>query len=85
MIRFSKEKQGLFTAIKIRMASIPKRVDFIIYGASGFTGQFVVKEVAVKAQKDKQLTWAVSGRSQSKLTSTLKSVEKQTGTRNLIN
>uniref|UniRef100_UPI00398E51B1 saccharopine dehydrogenase a, tandem duplicate 1 n=1 Tax=Pristiophorus japonicus TaxID=55135 RepID=UPI00398E51B1 len=44
--------------------------DLIVFGASGFTGQFVVEEVArVAAEADapRPLTWAVAGRSLSKL------------------
>ena len=54
-----------------------KKLDFVVYGASGFTGQFVVKEVARKANSDKHLTWAVAGRSRAKLVSCLKSAEAE--------
>ena len=40
--------------------------DFIIYGASGFTGQFVVEELA-RVTKDKEYKWAVAGRNETKL------------------
>lgn len=56
------------------------RKDFVVYGASGYTGQFVVNEVARKAAKEKSLTWAVAGRSSSKLSHALKSGEAETGT-----
>lgn len=54
------------------------RLDFVIYGASGFTGQYVLKEVARKAQTTK-LSWAVAGRSTGKLATALKAAEKELG------
>ena len=43
--------------------------DIVIFGATGFTGQFVVEELAqVLASPDApNLTWAVAGRNQGKL------------------
>ena len=43
--------------------------DIVIFGATGFTGQFVVEEFAqVLAQKGApKLTWAVAGRNEGKL------------------
>lgn len=56
-----------------------KKVDFIIYGASGYTGQYVVREVARKSQTDKELRWAVAGRSKSKLQDSLRSAAEELG------
>ena len=41
----------------------------VIFGATGFTGQFVVEEVARTAAEGPKgsLTWAVAGRSRQKL------------------
>lgn len=41
----------------------------VIFGASGFTGQFVVEEVARTVSEDPKgnLKWAVAGRSRHKL------------------
>ena len=43
--------------------------DIVIFGATGFTGQFVVEELAlVLASTDTpKLTWAVAGRNEAKL------------------
>ena len=43
--------------------------DIVIFGATGFTGQFVVEELAlVLAVPDApKLTWAVAGRNEGKL------------------
>ena len=40
--------------------------DFVIFGASGFTGQFVVKEVQRIAQRE-NIKWAIAGRNKKKL------------------
>jgi short subunit dehydrogenase-like uncharacterized protein len=45
---------------------MPKRLyDLVIFGASGFTGEFIEKEWA-RIEK-KGLKWAIAGRSASKL------------------
>ena len=62
------------------MASEKK--DFVIYGASGYTGQYVLKEVARKAQIDSKLSWAVAGRSRAKLMTCLKATERELGNNN---
>ena len=43
----------------------------IIFGATGFTGQFVVEEVA-RCAADSSLKWAVAGRSRQRLEEVLK-------------
>ncbi len=52
--------------------------DFIIYGASGFTGQFVTEELA-RVTKDKQYKWAVAGRNENKLQKVLEESSKIVG------
>ncbi|KAM9315924.1 saccharopine dehydrogenase-like oxidoreductase [Gastrophryne carolinensis] len=53
------------------MASGGRPYQLVIFGASGFTGQFVVEEVARAADgadfRDQELRWAVAGRSKKKL------------------
>ncbi|KAI1288110.1 Saccharopine dehydrogenase-like oxidoreductase [Halotydeus destructor] len=52
----------------------------IIFGASGFTGEFVVEDLAKYVSKNRlNLKWAVSGRSESKVSSVLKSCGQRTG------
>ena len=46
------------------------RYDFVIYGATGFTGQFVV-DFVVRAEQEHGITWAVAGRSEDKLRAVL--------------
>lgn len=55
-----------------------ERYDIVIFGASGFTGQFVVEEVARVAPTER-LTWAVSGRSMEKIQKVLSKASKRTG------
>jgi len=52
--------------------------DLIIFGASGFTGQYVVEEVA-RIAEDENITWAVAGRHVEKLKNILEKAEKVTG------
>ncbi|XP_022091289.1 saccharopine dehydrogenase-like oxidoreductase [Acanthaster planci] len=54
----------------------------IIFGASGFTGQYVVEELARVAEEEGMagsLTWAVAGRSKEKLEMVLKQAAEATG------
>lgn len=55
-----------------------ERYDIVIFGATGFTGQFVVEEVARVADEEKGLTWAVAGRSMEKLQKILENASKRT-------
>ena len=41
--------------------SVMSKYELVIYGASGFTGQFVTEYVA-RAAEEHQLSWAVAGR-----------------------
>ena len=47
------------------------KYDYVIFGASGFTGQFVVEFMAnaLKRDNDESSTWAISGRNEGKLRS----------------
>lgn len=48
-----------------------KRLDLIIFGATGFTGKYTVKE-AHRLCKSHQFTWGISGRNQERLEAVLK-------------
>jgi short subunit dehydrogenase-like uncharacterized protein len=59
-----------------------KDLDLVIFGATGFTGEFVAKEVwHTKAQIEKllkrQLRWAIAGRSEEKLRQVLTRLKQQ--------
>jgi short subunit dehydrogenase-like uncharacterized protein len=45
------------------------KFDIIVYGATGFTGQLVAEYLATHYREDKQLRWAMAGRSLDKLRS----------------
>src|SRR6516162_2571723 len=47
----------------------PSKFDIVVYGASGFTGQLVAEYLALHYRDDKQLKWAMAGRSLDKLAS----------------
>ena len=46
------------------------KYDLVIYGASGFTGQFVIEYVA-RAAEEHSLAWAVAGRSEGRVRAAL--------------
>ena len=51
---------------------------FIVFGATGFTGQYVAEEVARIADEE-NITWAIAGRNSEKLNAILENVKKVTG------
>ena len=59
--------------------SVEREFDFVIFGASGFTGQYVVEEVVRTIDEEKNLKWAVAGRSMQKLQQVLQQASKYTG------
>jgi short subunit dehydrogenase-like uncharacterized protein len=61
-----------------------KKFDLIVFGASGFTGKYVVETIVktIKSTPGEKFTWAVSGRSASKLQNILDEVTQKTGTIN---
>ena len=52
------------------------RLDIVIFGATGYTGKFVVRELA-NAFKNENFTWGIAGRSQQKLSDVLDSISKE--------
>ena len=56
-----------------------RKYDIVIFGASGFTGQFVVEELARVEEESGGLRWAIAGRSQDKLEAVKQEVEYTTG------
>jgi len=46
-----------------------KKFDIVVYGATGFTGQLVAEYLASRYRNDKELRWAMAGRSLDKLKS----------------
>ena len=56
-----------------------KKYDIVVFGASGFTGQYVVDEVAKTADEVPGLKWAVAGRNWNRCKSFLEKSAKRTG------
>ena len=46
-----------------------KKFDFVVYGATGFTGKLVVEYLVSKYGDDQNISWAMAGRSIEKLQS----------------
>jgi short subunit dehydrogenase-like uncharacterized protein len=59
------------------MDSLQREYAMVVFGASGFTGQYVVREVAQNCKG--QFTWAVAGRNQTKLEKVLSETAKELG------
>ena len=59
-----------------------KRFNLVVFGATGFTGQYVAEEVA-RIAGEENITWAVAGRNEKKLKVILQNVEKNTGIKSL--
>ncbi len=58
--------------------SIPSRLDVLIFGATGYTGQYVIEEMARKA-KQFGFRWGVAGRTVEKLKQVLQQASVVTG------
>lgn len=60
---------------------VRKEFDLVIFGATGYTGKFVVRELLeqIKSSSIGSLTWAIAGRSKQKLAQTLSSVAEELG------
>ena len=54
------------------------RLDFIIFGATGFTGQYSVEEL-IRLSAERPVSWGVAGRSKSKLEGLLKKIGTKFG------
>ena len=65
-------------------ASMSKDYDLVIFGASGFTGQYVVEELARTVDEEGGLKWAVAGRSMQKIQNVMVEAQKQTGIASII-
>ena len=55
-----------------------REFDIVVFGATGYTGQFVVEEVARTLQNENsKFNWAIAGRNKDKLNEVLKTASKQ--------
>jgi len=59
-----------------------RQYDIIVFGATGFTGKYVVETIALMLKKlptSEKFSWAVSGRSEAKLQEVLKEMSESSG------
>lgn len=62
---------------QVIMASSEREFAIVVFGASGFTGQFVVREVAKNCKG--KFKWAIAGRSKDKLEKVLQETASELG------
>jgi short subunit dehydrogenase-like uncharacterized protein len=60
------------------------KFDIVVYGATGFTGQLVAEYLATQYRGDKQLRWAMAGRSLDKLRSVRDAISASADTALLV-
>ncbi|XP_033115899.1 saccharopine dehydrogenase-like oxidoreductase [Anneissia japonica] len=60
-------------------SEVERIYDILVFGASGFTGQFVVEELARVTDAEKDLRWAIAGRNSDKLRGVLLQAQEITG------
>ncbi|VEL31839.1 unnamed protein product [Protopolystoma xenopodis] len=53
--------------------------DIVIFGATGYTGKYVVEELARTLKDSEKVRWAIAGRNDDKLRNALRDVEDLTG------
>lgn len=58
---------------------LDRKYDIVVFGATGFTGQFVVEEIARTIDSENDLKWAIAGRNMKKMQSVLSTASKKTG------
>jgi len=62
------------------MSASGKKFDLVVFGATGYTGQYVVEYVARAASEDPAgLKWAVAGRNEAKLAAVMEQAAANTG------
>ena len=59
---------------------LDRKYDIVVFGATGFTGQFVVEEIARTVDSQNDLKWAIAGRNMKKMQSVLSTASQKTGT-----
>lgn len=55
------------------------RLDLLVFGATGFTGKFVVREIAKLAKEKGNLQWGIAGRNETNLKELLRTLSNKTG------
>lgn len=84
MVNLSLEEDIVNSNLEEKISQNSKRkYDIIVFGASGFTGQFVVMEMGFFSQIY-NLTWAIAGRDTNKLKNVLDKMYKTQSKLNLL-
>ena len=68
-----------FTTAGAMEPAEPRKFNIIVFGATGFTGQFVVEEIARTMDSEANFTWAVAGRDMKKMQAVLSTASKFAG------
>lgn len=84
LLIFSLDKNifSLFFSFYKRSEMDSEKVDIIIFGATGFTGKYVVQEFV--NINDNKYTWAIAGRNAQKLREVLDWVSARTGSKSFF-
>lgn len=69
------QNQETHQYLENKMANYSREFDIIIFGATGYTGMYVIEELANSA-KNSSIKWAVAGRNIEKLKSSLRHVQE---------
>nr|XP_018917008.1 PREDICTED: saccharopine dehydrogenase-like oxidoreductase [Bemisia tabaci] len=56
-----------------------RSIEILVFGATGYTGQYVVNELAKLAKEYGSLTWGIAGRNKDKLQGVLRKTSEKTG------
>ena len=79
-VRVRQVRNGLFNRFMATAQENSREFQVIIYGASGFTGEYVAEDFAKYLSKNRvSMKWAVAGRNESKVTSILRDIGTRTG------
>ena len=55
------------------------RLDVIVFGATGYTGNYAARQMAKFAKNRPETTWGIAGRNKAKLEKVLEEVAEKTG------
>ena len=69
MLRFARNDRTAKSSSRKQKNMSSSKFDIVVYGATGFTGQLVAEYLAAHYKGDRDLKWAMAGRSKDKLAS----------------
>merc|ERR1712142_889119 len=74
----SKKEHKVYQRLTSEETMTAKQYDVVVFGATGYTGQFVAEEMAV-ISGIRGITFAIAGRSEAKLSKSIEMVKTNTG------